>query len=440
MARRRERYSILYEGDFGLSALAGELSTTDRSPDEALSLRLAGEVAALAEGEGAVELGVDVRCLLDSPLPDDVIRTVWLAATHGRFDPAQCESGVRGWLHRLAEHLPEPEPERTTGQAWSIRPSIDEEELRTAVVAEIRTSAGALGRRVADSGHDAPASGALAESLEAVVRQGDGDLGLRFLLRVLKAYDVPVGKDQYDRLMALDTALGFPGPLVYGGLNVLWPPIDPARRDASGDFGLSDLTWWFEGTWQEDTARERVRRAAAADDSAQTPGSAAALLLTDTQRLLGSSLTSRTIETLWLSATARGYSLDRLGVDARDWLRLIKSVCEERLKEVAPGYCPTAPPPPTGPRDAVLRVVREAAPLLTGVAIGPYGGPIPGPTALAAVEEVTTHVDADLGFRMLLRLLRVTSASLTEEQYRRLHELGKRFGYGDAHLTEALDL
>ncbi|MEU3841603.1 hypothetical protein AB0E88_16420 [Streptomyces sp. NPDC028635] len=440
MARRPERYSILYEGDFGLSALAGELSTTDHSPDETVSLHLAGEIAALAEGEGAVELGVDVRCLLDSPLADDDVRTVWLAATQGRFDPAQCESGVRGWLRRLAEHLPEPESERAADQGWSVRPTIDEEELRTAVATEIRTSAGALGRRVADSGHVAPPSGALAESLEAVVRQGDGDLGLRFLLGMLKAYDVPVGKDQYDRLMALGTALGFPGPLVYDGLNVLWPPIDPARRDASGDFGFSALTWWFEGAWQEDTARERVRRAAAADDSAQTPGSAAALLLTDTQRLLGSSLPSRTIETLWLSATARGYNIDRIGTDARDWLRLIGSLCEERLKEASPCYRHTAPPTRTGPREAVLGLVRETAPLLRDVSISPHWEPIPGPAALAAVEEVAAHVDADLGFRMLLRLLRVVSPSLTEEQYGRFHELGRRFGYGDAHVTEVLDL
>ncbi|MFJ8028575.1 hypothetical protein [Streptomyces sp. NPDC096311] len=102
MTRQREQYGILYEGDFGLSALAEKLSVTTGSPDETQALHLASEVAAATEGEGAVELGVDVRCLLDSPLPDDIIRTAWLAAAHGRFDPAACESGVRGWLRRLA--------------------------------------------------------------------------------------------------------------------------------------------------------------------------------------------------------------------------------------------------------------------------------------------------------------------------------------------------
>lgn len=335
MARQREQYGILYEGDFGLSALAEKLSETTGSPDEAQVLHLASKVAAATEGEGAVELGVDVHCLLDSALPDDIIRTAWLAAAHGRFDPTACESGVRGWLGRLAERWPQIERRHAPGHG-DARPKIKEEELRTAVVAEIRASAMAIDASAAGSDQAALPSSAVAESLEAVARQGDGDLGLRLFLRVLKAYDVPVGKEQYDRLMALDTVLGFPGPLVYDGLNVLWPPIDTARRDASGDFGLSALTSWFEGDWQESTAHERVRQAAAADDSAQTPGSAAALLLTDVRRLRDSALRTETIKVLWLSATGRGYNIDHLGIDARDWLRMIEGICEERLREIAP--------------------------------------------------------------------------------------------------------
>ncbi|MGY1497496.1 hypothetical protein ACW4TU_13020 [Streptomyces sp. QTS52] len=442
MARQREQYGILYEGDFGLSALAEKLSVMTGYPDETRALRLASEVAAAAEGEGAVELGVDVRCLLDAPLPDDIIRTAWLAATRGRFDPAACESGVRGWLRRMAERWPELERRQSHGQ-WDARPGIEEEELRTAVVAEIRASAGPVDQGVAESDHVALPSGAVAESLEAVARQGDGDLGLRLFLRVLKEYDVPVNKEQYDRLMALDTALGLPGPLVYDGLNVLWPPIDTARRDASGDFGLSALTSWFEGGWQENTARERVRQAAAADDSAQTPGSAAALLLADAGRLLDSSLRTETIKVLWLSATGRGYNIDHLGTDAKAWLRLIEDVCEECLRGIAPQYRHAGPPDRsdfhTDLRSAVLRAVREAAPLLKDAVISPHWEPIPGATALAAVEEVVTDVDADLGFRLLLRLLDVVSPSLTQEQYSHYQALGSRFGYGEDHVTGKLE-
>lgn len=148
MARQREQYGRFYEGDFGLSARAGKLSAATGSPDEARSLRLASEVAAVCEGEGVVELGVDARCLLDSPLSDEVIRTAWLAATHGRFDPAAYELGVRGWLHRIAEQWPGHGRQRAP-RHWLARPSITEDELREAVVAEIRISEGSLDRAVA---------------------------------------------------------------------------------------------------------------------------------------------------------------------------------------------------------------------------------------------------------------------------------------------------
>ncbi|MFE9881945.1 hypothetical protein [Streptomyces sp. NPDC005784] len=438
MARQREQYGTLYEGDFGLSALAEKLSETTGSPDEAQVLHLASEVAATTEGEGAVELGVDVRCLLDSALPDDIIRTAGLAAAHGRFDPAACESGVRGWLGRLAGRWPQIERRRAPGHG-DARPKIREEEIRTAVVAEIRASAILIGSSAAGSDQATLPSSAVAESLEAVARQGDGDLGLRLFLRVLKAYDVPVGKEQYDRLMALDTVLGFPGPLVYDGLNVLWPPIDAERRDSSGDFGLSALTSWFEGDWQEHTAHERVRQAAAADDSAQTPGSAAALLLTDARRLRDSALRTETIKVLWLSATGRGYNIDHLGIDARDWLRMIEGICEERLREIAPQYRHAEPLDRNGLRSAVLQAVREAAPLLKDAVISPHWEPIPGANALAAVEEVATDTDADLGFRLLLRLLDEVSPSLTPKQYSHYQALGRRFGYGKDHVTEKLE-
>ncbi|MFI2645744.1 hypothetical protein [Streptomyces sp. NPDC018610] len=184
---------------------------------------------------------------------------------------------------------------------------------------------------------------------------------------------------------------------------------------------------------------QRVRRAAAADDSGQTPGSAAALLLTDTHRLLGSALSTRTVEVLWLSASGRGYDIDQAGVDARDRLRLIRDVCEERLREVAHRYRHDPPPPRTDVRDVVLREMREAASLLTDVEISPRWKPVPGASALAAVEEVVTDVDADLGFRLFLRLLRVASPFITHEQYNCYQALGRRFGYGEHHVAETLE-
>jgi hypothetical protein len=118
-------------------------------------------------------------------------------------------------------------------------------------------------------------------------------------------------------------------------------------------------------------------------------------------------------------------------------------MCEERLREIAPQYRHAEPLDRsdlrTDLRSAVLRAVREATPLLKDAVISPHWEPIPGASALAAVEEVVTDADADLGFRLLLRLLDVVSPSLTQEQYSHYQALGRRFGYGEHHVTEKLE-
>ncbi|MFI7020810.1 hypothetical protein [Streptomyces sp. NPDC050164] len=435
MARLRRRPSGLYEGDFGLSALTERLSASAERVDEAGARGLAAAVADDCEGEGAVELGVDLLCLLDSTLPEEVIRTAWLAATRHRFDPADWGMTMRGWLRRLADL----HPAHPRGKAHSYRPesfpsTIGEEELCESVIREIRTSALELTHAMAGSGAPLPES--VPEALEGIVKESDAELGFRLLLRVLKTYRVPVTKEQYDRLMVLDTRLRYPGPLVYDGLNVQWPQIDTTRRDATGDFGFSELTSWFAGHWHDHTARETVRRAAANDDTAQTPGSAAALLLQDTVRLLESPLSPDTITTLWLAASDRGFSIDRAGIDARAWLETIMEVCRERLREVAPSYPQVMPPLRADFTGPVLQEIHDVTPLLADRAVSPGWHEIPGPAAAEAMEQVVTRVDPDLGYRLLLRLLQVLALPLTEQQYARYRTLGEQLGYGEFHVSE----
>ncbi|WP_250404733.1 hypothetical protein [Streptomyces cellostaticus] len=425
MTSRREQRGVFYDGDFGLSALTEKLSSSTTTVNEAQVLEFAAEVAAVFAGEGAVELGADLRCLLDSTVSAEAIRTAWLAATRQRFDPAASGTDAREWLGRLAALYPtRPPREARTSRSPRPRPGAEEGQ-HEAVVAEVRTSAPRLPERVP-------------QALEDIVRHADAELGFRLLLRVLKAHALPVGKEQYDRFMALDTQFSCPGPMVYDGLQVLWPPLDTTRRDASGDFGLSALTSWFEGTW-EGTAHTRVRQAAAADDSAQTPGSAAALLLVDVSRLLDSALHDDTLSTLWLAASGRGYNIDRLGIGARDWLKTIGDVCQEHLNKAAPAYTPVTPPARIELVDAVLRTVREATPLIAGTAVSTHWEAIPGTAAAHAVQEVVTRVDADLGYRLFLRLLSVLSVPLTPEQYAGHQVLAERLGLGEDHLAEGIE-
>lgn len=438
--RQREDNRWLYDDDFGLSALTERVGASGGSLDEAQVLALAAEVAEVGDGEGAVELGIDARCLLDSALPEDVLRTVWLAASRQRFDPVDHGMDMGGWLRRLTDLYP-PRSRKSGHSAWlaPLGPSLDEGELCEALVPEVRASAEALTHAFTQPGAAVLPPESVAAALERVIREGDGELGFRLFLRVLKTHRVPVTKDQYDRLMELGTLLACPGPLVYDGLTVLWPPIDTSRRDATGDFGFSELTSWFSPNRHDRTARETVQRAAANDDTAETPGSAAALLLEDSLRLLESPLSADTITTLWVAASERGFSIDRFSMDGRYWLGLIAEVCGERLREVAPSYTHVAPPVRAELTDAVMRALREVKPLLAEKTVSPHWQGIPGTTVATAVEEVTTRVDPDLGYRLLLRLLHVLSVPLTAEQYARCQALGEAFGYGELHVPLAVE-
>ncbi|MEU3688874.1 hypothetical protein [Streptomyces narbonensis] len=434
MARHREVYGAFYEGDFGLSALAARVHASAGPVDPPMFLSLAADVAGLGEGEGAVELGTDVRLLLDSAVPEEALRTVWRAATGGRFDPADHGTDVRGWLRRLAEPYPARVREATP-RHWSLRPPpvIDEAGLRADVVTEIRTSAAEGGA------FTSPPLAGLPGALEAIAEEADADLALRLYLRVLKARRIAVGKPQFDRLMALDERLAYPGPLVYDDLAVRWPPVDPARRDAEGDFGLTELASAFAGPWHAAEPREVLERSVAADETGQTPGSAAAALLQDALRLLESPLPTGTITTLWGAASDQGYDIERAGIDGREWLRRVAAACRDHLARVAPAYEPRTAPVRAELADAVLDVLRESAPELASRTVSPHAHPLPGPVAAEAVARVVAEADPDLGFRLLVRLLAVLAVPLTEERYARFRTLGERFGHGPWHVSEALE-
>ncbi|MEU7074500.1 hypothetical protein AB0B30_26770 [Streptomyces narbonensis] len=434
MARQREAYGAFYEGDFGLSALAARLHASSGPVDSPAALLLAADVAGLGAGEGAVELGTDVRLLLDSGVPDEALRTVWRAVTGGRFDPAEHGTDVRGWLSRLAERYPARVREARP-RHWSLLPPpvVDEADLREEVVAEIRASAAEGGAFT-----DPPFAG-LPGALETIAGEADADLALRLYLRAVKARRVTVGKPQFDRLAALDERLAYPGPLLYDDLDVRWPPVDPARRDAEGDFGLTELAARFAGPWHEDVPRRVLERAVAADEAGQTPGSAAAALLQDALRLLESSVPTGTITTVWGAASERGYDIERAGLDGRTWLRAVAAACRDHLALVAPSYEPFTTPVRAELADTVLDALWEATPELAGRTVGPHAHPLPGPVVAEAVARVVTEADPDLGFRLFVRLLAVLAVPLTEERYVGIRTLAERFGHGTWHVSEALE-
>ncbi|MEU1534247.1 hypothetical protein [Streptomyces fagopyri] len=217
----------VYVTDIGLTWIASRwifVDMFDREPDRHPRPE-GGPVAewlgfaALAVDEfdrsRAVQLGQDVRRLLRSPLPEETIRTVWLGAIHGLFDPADYGISARAWLRRVE-------------QAWLARvrqddsvfvppppqPVVDEE-LGRAVLQVIRSAAGPLSHAAQGPAFGAPVTG-LVPALERVVTEACVDLGYRLFLRALKAYQVPVDRPI---LVALGERFGYPYWVVREGLD-----------------------------------------------------------------------------------------------------------------------------------------------------------------------------------------------------------------------------
>ncbi|MFF3087606.1 hypothetical protein ACFVRB_21520 [Streptomyces nojiriensis] len=427
MTRERPAYYELgYGEDFGLTALTERLALAGSGSGPAAALGHAQEIADRSEGDEAVELGEDARRLLASDLPEHVLSAVWLAACGHAFDPCDHGMSCREWLQKVSEvSTARLRQDKRSYAPPQVRPVRDAEVCR-AVLAELGAVAPAL---VPD----------LVDALEHVVAGADGDLGMRLLLRALKVRSVPVPYERYRRLLALARRFGFPAAVVHDGLAVVWPPVSATRQGIDGDFGLSRLTGLFTAGWHHRTPRAAVAHALTGGGYERPPGSEAAVVWEDTRRMLDSGLSDSTITLLWLAATVRGYNIDLFGVGGREWLEQVVEVCEQHLTDVAPAYVPGLPAVRTDGREAVLRELRDLAPLAAGTVISPGFHPLEGPAVMDALEQVVTRVDPDLGFRLFLRMVGNLQLPLTEEQYTRYKVLAGRFQYAEDHLLFSVD-
>ncbi|MET8756049.1 hypothetical protein ABZW32_39050, partial [Streptomyces sp. NPDC004667] len=303
---------------------------------------------------------------------------------------------------------------------------VRDERLSRATVAEIRAMAPELARATLNPN--------LVQCLEQVVTGADGDLGMRLFLRTLKAHSVPVPYEDFRRFLVLGWQFGFPPAVVHDGLRIVWPPVSTSRYGLDDDFGLSRLAMLFTAGWQYRTARATIEDAVQHDGYERPPGSEAAILLEDTRRILDSGLTDDTISLLWLAATDRGHNIDQSGLSGREWLKQVADVCEKHLSEVAPAYIPSASAIRTDLRNAVLHEIRETAPVAAGTVISPGPLPLQSTAVWNALEQVVSKVDPDLGFRLLLRALKILQLPLTEAQYARYETLSTKFRYGENHL------
>ncbi|MFI6413426.1 hypothetical protein [Streptomyces sp. NPDC050585] len=216
--------------DIGLSWMAAQCDAAEELPvpeldclaeegPVAATARIAARSVAAFGAEASLALWQDVRLLRDSPLSDEAIRTVWLGATDHIFDPARDGVSARDWLARLEEawltaarHTgPGPVPPAT-------RPVRDEEDRRV-VLGVIRTLGPLLAFEAERHACPLPLAG-LVPALEQVTGDVCPGLGYRLLLRALKSYCVPVGRETADALTSTGARFGFSPQYVHAELNL----------------------------------------------------------------------------------------------------------------------------------------------------------------------------------------------------------------------------
>jgi hypothetical protein len=222
----------IYVTDIGLTWLASRWRVLDEYYRELAGshpsdigpvtvwLKLAESSVDQFDRSKAAQLGRDVQRLLRSPLPDEIIRTVWLAATHGIFDPNEHGISARAWLQQAEKTwLARVRQDDPAFLPPPPRPVVDEE-LRGAVLQVIHLVAEQLSLAAETPSYGVPVPG-LVHALERVVTEACADLGYRLFLRAVKAYFVPVPADgdTYVEFVALGERFGYPKWVVPEGLN-----------------------------------------------------------------------------------------------------------------------------------------------------------------------------------------------------------------------------
>ncbi|MEU3981697.1 hypothetical protein AB0F77_16600 [Streptomyces sp. NPDC026672] len=102
------------------------------------------------------------------------------------------------------------------------------------------------------------------------------------------------------------------------------------------------------------------------------------------------------------------------------------------------------PPPPVPPadsalREAVLEAIDRFAPRLTAAADKGAWDTVPLPGLVPALVGVVEEADADLGFRLFLRVLKASCLRIGSRDHQVLLAVGERFGHqglvGDGELN-----
>ncbi|MFI8007907.1 hypothetical protein [Streptomyces sp. NPDC086010] len=183
----------------------------DEGPASAILLITERSVRELGH-PASLQLGRDVRRLLDSGLSDDVIRTAWVGSTDYALDPTQQHVGAREWLERIESTWLSAESARDPGFTPPAAEPVTDEALRTAARRAMAPVAAAL-TRVHEEGevyNPRPLPCPLLPALEQVITGACADLGFRLFRRAVKRYELLPDGPYRASLAALGERLSHP--------------------------------------------------------------------------------------------------------------------------------------------------------------------------------------------------------------------------------------
>ncbi|WNO71689.1 hypothetical protein [Streptomyces sp. AM8-1-1] len=199
------------------------------------------------------------------------------------------------------------------------------------------------------------------------------------------------------------------------------------HRHLGVDIGLSGLIKWIRYPLVNSEAAGLEVVGSVAD---RFDGAVAHQLLRDCLVLLDSPLSSRDVEILWLAGTFREFDLERLGIDGRVWLRRIAGICTDRIRRDDPSFEPEAVAPivDDATKESVRAEITSVGPALEQATAHHSYNALDG--VVPALEQAA-DIEADLGFRLLLRALKAYSVPISEARYERYLALGDELGLGE---------
>ncbi|MBT2459287.1 hypothetical protein [Streptomyces sp. ISL-86] len=190
------------------------------------------------------------------------------------------------------------------------------------------------------------------------------------------------------------------------------------------DIGLSCLMKTFH---YPRTNRMSIALATVWSFADREDGAFAHQLLDDARRLLASDLPGPELSVLWRAGTFGDFDLEACGIEGRQWLTWIEEIAEYRITwNVGNAPAPVDPPPARGLGEAVLGEIALVAQDLESATAGHAYAAVSG--VVPALRRVVAEVDPNLGFRLLLRVLKSYSVVIDPERVEAYRALATPLG------------